>query len=347
MNRQKIDDLFFSGKDVINLTLSSLRGSQGLHLVLANDNGETIRRAEIETSANETIDVQVTHCNHVLTLATSKQHTIRYLPNDQKYNSVNAFKPKLDTQKLDILILIDATMRQDNQFSIESEPFIHSLNEKLQNFIESLHEKHSEINLSLMLFGDKKILHIDKDTLDLSPKNIYDYPLGTEEFIPWNKDELEESLKNLKGIHGADYIDALAESLEKINTSERYWRNDARRLLLVIGNSPGFSLLNPAPLVNGIGFNAAIRHCDVESQTKALHKQEVEIITLYVKESSEIRGDFKSIVDYTQKQYKNLASTDEHSHLLNTWNIEQTVLMLSTNENDIGYGYCVSSTIKP
>ena len=65
-------------------------------------------------------------------------------------------------------------------------------------------------------------------------------------------------------------MDALADALAECASAR--WHPEARKLLVVTGDSPGYSILNPAPW----GANAAVREKDVETVALDLHRKGVE-----------------------------------------------------------------------
>ena len=87
--------------------------------------------------------------------------------------------------------------------------------------------------------------------------------------------DLRSLLSRVPSSSGGDFVDALADALAECASAR--WHPEARKLRVVTGDSPGYSILNPAPW----GANAAVREKDVETVALDLHRKGVEVVTIY------------------------------------------------------------------
>jgi hypothetical protein len=115
-----------------------------------------------------------------------------------------------------------------------------------------------------------------------------------------------EGLMGLRGTSGCDFVDALADGLQAAGRFN--WRTPARHLLVVIGDSPGYSVVPPPPPL----ANAQARSLDVYSEAARLHDQAVEIVTIF-HDIGASPGQFAAqdpgpMLSYARQQYERLAS---------------------------------------
>jgi len=124
---------------------------------------------------------------------------------------------------------------------------------------------------------------------------------------PVTPQELDRILRDeVYSSPGGDFIDALADGLHA--SGQMDWRPQAQRLVLVLGDSPGFSLLKPAP----DGGSAIPRALDIDLEALALHGLGVLIGTIYHPVPFRLPYDRDSteqaLLSYARKQYAQLAS---------------------------------------
>jgi hypothetical protein len=119
---------------------------------------------------------------------------------------------------------------------------------------------------------------------------------------------LRELIGRIEYTSGGDFVDALADALDRC--SHAGWRTDpaVRRMLLIVGDSPGFSVLDPAPM----GADAHPRRLDVDMEVMKLHdRHSVEVATLYVEPEPETART-KDFYRYARDQYQSLATIQRY-----------------------------------
>ena len=228
--------------------------------------------------------------------------------------SMGPFMHPHESDSLDLVFAIDATMStfssQGHKPGSDSHP-IHLLtnrslwseySQRLIALYEALIEHYDGENLhtAVISFGDHDISQI-KRANDLAPAYLTD---ETELSLrPRNPAELGNILGNIHPSSGGDFVDALSTAFFAI--SRLRWRPIARRLVILLGDSPGYSVLRPAP----DGANLTAGREELSKATKNLISRNVELVTIYQNDEGSKRAAFaERLHKYTEEQYKTLAS---------------------------------------
>ena len=214
---------------------------------------------------------------------------------------------------LDLALVIDATARSsDRELLLGDAGAWGSHVEQLVSFAESLVPHFRDVRLAVVAFGDAPPARAK--SVDLLPRYVLHPKAAELAFHSISPDELGEVLRRIPPTSGGDFVDALADALAACRKLR--WRPEARKLLVVFGDSPGHSILHPGPQ----GSDARVRELDVDRQAWRLHAEEhVEIMTLFLEPGSEDwrEIDFKrELVDFARKQYKRLATRREMACLV-------------------------------
>jgi hypothetical protein len=118
-----------------------------------------------------------------------------------------------------------------------------------------------------------------------------------------------KELRRLPSCSGGDFVDALAEGLEACQ-HVGWWQN-ARKLVIVVGDSPGYSLMDAGKGVLDLA-DARSRTRDVMDEGFRLHTAGIEIATVLLAEGLErleqISENAEKLVAHTHRQYQELAS---------------------------------------
>jgi hypothetical protein len=204
-----------------------------------------------------------------------------------------------DNQKLDLLFLIDGTAHHSAVYKGDAWKDHLDL---LMELSRKLRIVYPDLYTARVAFGDYPLGNLARDP-DLEAR----YPIYPDNAIQrrlqaLSDDQLREQLHNTPLTSGGDFVDALAEALQCCQ--QMRWRPDARRLLVICGNSPGNSVLDPAPA----GADAHARRLDVDSAAADLHDVNgVELLTLYL-EDTPPPGAVVDFFEFAKKQYARLAS---------------------------------------
>jgi hypothetical protein len=155
-----------------------------------------------------------------------------------------------------------------------------------------------------LAFGDYRPPSVSAH--DLRPAYVVQ-PDGPRRVFRGGLDSLaKDGFEVLRPSAGGDFVDALADGLH--TATELPWSPAARKILVLIGDSPGYSVLNPPPSLS----NAQSRIHDVDTEAAALHARGVEIVTVR-HDIGLTRQDFLHLapeiyLHYTEEQYRAVAS---------------------------------------
>jgi hypothetical protein len=328
------------------LSLRTPAGASGLHLLFL-ESGKPKLRMEMATHENEEVDIRI---------ALDKEGNLQVLgtesfllPEPEQYSPTQLIPPPQPEQPLDIAIIVDATMRTFadetiTENDVEKRRYVAKLlidedkqtwekhTETLSTFIETI-AKDSKI--AILAFGDHKPPQISAP--ELKPR-YHLWPEKNERFLqPFKPDQMRRTLGTIEATSGGDFVDALADAL--IACVDLNWRKNARKLVIVFGDSPGHSILNPAPR----GGDLCARKVDVDTAAMHLHHLGIEILTIYNAPSEEAYNHFKGtpgfeLLSYTQKQYKQLASLSELAFQISDFDPVEAAKVFRDRTDSIGRG---------
>jgi len=164
-------------------------------------------------------------------------------------------------------------------------------------------EMKADLRTVVLAFGDRPVPATSAP--DLRPA-YHLHPARPEERILRGEDtaQLRSRVVSLPATSGGDFVDSLADALAACR--ELRWRTAARKLLVLVGDSPGYSILRPAPH----GADAQVRERDVDVEAAALHRHGVELFTLYHAPAVEsaTAGFLRPFVDHARAQYLRIAT---------------------------------------
>lgn len=308
------------------LHLRGLPGASAVQLELVSGD-EVRRRFEVEVDGEEAIVVHLERTEDGRLDAWSQGREVLSLPPDARYAPVS---PAADGPSrgsaLDLAVLVDGTTRvcreatrdsgsEDKSQASEPEacPLLAD-EDAWSRHVDLLVEiagglaEETDVKAGVFAFGDRPVEDLRARGLrpgyPLHPRNGSGWKLGS-----LTSDELRARLLAVPPTSGGDFMDALADGLEALTRLP--WREGARRLVLLTGDSPGYSILHPAPA----GANLLPRRLDVDTQVLALHRIGVEVVTLYHALPAEARQralDYERVLlDHAALQYRRLASRRE------------------------------------
>jgi hypothetical protein len=175
----------------------------------------------------------------------------------------------------------------------------------LCGFVEALRNAHDGCRLTVLAFGDQA-MPANIAATDLKPKfRLYPEKIPQRLLQSLDSQTLRDRLLEIEPSSGGDYVDALADALDACE--KLHWMPEARKLVLVIGDSPGYSILHP--LRKG---DACIREHDVDALALRLHRKGVALLTIYHQPPSDyLKGltkEQRELQELAREQYRRLAS---------------------------------------
>ncbi len=290
------------------LAFRTVAGSTGLRL-LVRAFGEAQLLAEIAAPAGEPVRIRLLRQDDGLLRLEGFGRPITYLaPSDPP---VSWFRPP-DSGKFDVHFLIDATTMHPDPAAQDTEAGRLLQSESWTAFSERLAavaaglaaDAAADVRTAVTFFGDW-------DDGLLHPNDP-----GLRSLRPYHAADLLAALRDVPrdsgtGIAG-DFVDALESGLESCIRSG--WREDARKLLIVFGDSPGYSVLDASSPTLQLA-DSRFRSLDVFEQAAELHTRGVEILTIFHEDAAkilEIAGvNQAELVRYARRQYERLASLPE------------------------------------
>jgi hypothetical protein len=212
-----------------------------------------------------------------------------------------------ETKELDLVLLIDGTTMAASDHGLE--PLIgqngrwSKLADGLADLASGLSEHYSVLKTAVVAFGDKQ--PEGYGSLSLRPEYLLHNPKPSLVLDPI--DMVRRTLKQLHYSPGADFVDALAYALHRCRSLN--WRPNSRKILVLLGDSPGHSLFYPPAGFREI--DALVRKCDVDWEAEQLHQEGVEIVTIYYNPENIKAYEHPAserIIRYVQAQYERIAS---------------------------------------
>ncbi|HKI06091.1 MAG TPA: hypothetical protein VKK31_29195 [Thermoanaerobaculia bacterium] len=294
-----------------SLRLRSLPGASGVHLVLTNGGG-VLLRAEVDSEGDEWVEVTLEWETESRWTLSSPGRRILYLPPESDYEPIPPLRPAYKSKQLDVALVVDGTTQANGLGAAQtSSPLLLADREtwgrQADLLIETItglaREMKADLRAVVLAFGDRPVPATSAP--DLRP--VYHlYPARPEDRVLRGGDpgQLRSRLLSLPATSGGDFVDSLADALAACR--ELRWRAAARKLVVLVGDSPGYSILQPAPW----GADAQVRECDVDVEAAALHRQGVELLALYHAPAVEsaTAGFLRPFVDHARAQYLRMAT---------------------------------------
>ncbi len=331
-------------------------GADGLHLVLLESN-EPKLRLEMTTSEKEDVFIKIKLDEEGNPQIMGNLHDTFILPLAEHYSSNNKLiSPPKPEQHIEIAIIIDATMRVFVEEKItengveERKLFAKLLIEqdkepdqkrwaeyanKLTDFIEAI-SKDTKYKVAILAFGDQKQPHINAP--ELTPRYKL-WPEKNERVLqPLNTQDIKNTLQNIEATSGGDFVDALADAMMACH--QLHWHENSRKLVIMLGDSPGHSLIEPILK----GGDLCARQADVDTAAMLLHDLGIEILSIYNAPSEEASEYFKNntdktkLLEYTKKQYQKLASYSELAFQISEFEPETAAKRFCNRDFSIGRG---------
>lgn len=186
-----------------------------------------------------------------------------------------------------------------------------ALNGVLTELLCALNPGQGQLRLAVLAFGDHPIPGVDANALRSAFSLQHRGQQDRIPMRPFQGRDAQDILQGLKATPGGDFVDALADALAGCRTLP--W-SAARRLLVIVGDSPGHSIAHPAPP----GADVLAREHDVDLEVAALHAdRQVEVVTLYNRPPAEmierISEPARALLVHAEEQYRRLASLPDYA----------------------------------
>ncbi|MCG8458752.1 MAG: hypothetical protein MI919_20930 [Holophagales bacterium] len=221
----------------------------------------------------------------------------------------------IESPALDLALVIDATRLHLQEVEGEALPVaVPMLADReawaaecrgLTRAMAELAEGARDLRFSVLVFGDQPAPFPVAE--DLRPAFDLEPPIGDRRFASFSSAALERRLGALRPSPGGDAVDAVAEGL--LAAAGLPWRADARRLALLIGDSPGYSIEDQAPS----GAVSHARRESLESAAAGVFAQSIDLATFFVPPDPDlvVADTWRSLLLYAERHYRRLASIPE------------------------------------
>jgi hypothetical protein len=295
------------------LRLRCLRGASAVHLAFTCEQGRVVARAEVPAEGDEIVVIEVEDGRGEGLRVRCRDRRVFTLPAEARYDPAPPLAPPRSGAPLDLVLVIDGTLRRFVAAD-RSEPLLanralwHAQVERLVSFAAALGGQGAGSRFAVVAFGDRMPPGVV--AADLRSEYVI-FPRKPDErrFQELVRPRLLAGLEAVPATSGGDFVDALGDALNACR--ELRWREDARKVLLACGDSPGHSLEHPLRK----GADASARDLDVDVEAWRLHWQGVEIATLYFDPDPALgldRNEFsRDLLQGAREQYARLASLPE------------------------------------
>jgi hypothetical protein len=300
-------------------------------------------RAEVAADPGEIVSVRIELDEQGAPHVWSRGRNVIFLPADPRYDPFPPIQPIPADAPLDLAIVVDGTLRawtEKNAGLLDHKDLWAAHAERVIDFAARVTEER-DWRATVIAFGDQEPPAVTAP--DLRPR-YWMYPTEEDRSLrPIALEQLRERLLTIPSSPGADYVDALADALAVC--AGLHWRPNARKVVLLTGDSPGSSLLHVLPK----GADLCVRRQDVDTQAAALHKQGVEVVTIYHAPPADL-GLYRlspqdELLRSARSQYLRLASLPELAFEAAAFQPERAAERLERVAGPIGRGAALGALI--
>ncbi len=300
------------------------RGSCSVHLelapgasavqVAAREGDEVAAAIEIAAQPGEQVTIEFRRDSQGTIRPMVRNLRVLVLPSEKPAQPLILVPPS--GAELDLAILVDGTCLQpagnpattleyllSPPMALEWESQIAQLAE----FVSIVSAQYPQIRITALAFGDEPMEDLANELL--MPAYLVYPPPHERAFVPalphQAADAASTQLRKLQFTSGGDFIDALADGLRACG--ELPWRQKSRRLVLLFGQSPGYSILERSEELASL----IPRSLCIEEEVASLHQKRIELVTIFHhpwKPDELYRVSKPQFVQYSRRQYQRLAS---------------------------------------
>lgn len=347
-------------------SLECLPGANAIHLLIATGNRPRLR-AEVRAQGGELVRCGLHLDATGEPCLEAGNHQVLLLPLEPEYGPLPPIPPPRGVSAWDICLVIDATTRTaaapDDQaqrgqagaggdrpvpgpvirldaFLLDQPQQWGAIIEPVLELVQRLGGPDQDCRLAIITFGDEPPPP-GVYAPDLVPAfHLRSLPEDRPEhlLIPIPPEALAELLRSrLRSTPGGDFVDALADALAAAGRLQ--WGDERRRLLVLIGDSPGHATADPVPY----GGDALPRRTDVDSEAARLHReQRVEVLTLYHPPPAALARSLletqQALIDFARGQYRRLASEPRLAFSTADFDPGQAAAILLGRQAPLGHG---------
>ncbi|WP_295441996.1 hypothetical protein [uncultured Thiodictyon sp.] len=318
-----------------HFSLECLPGADAIHLLIAIG-GQPRLRAEVRAQAGEVVRCALHLTEEGEPVLEAGSHQVLFLPVESAYGPLPPIPPPAPRSAWDICLVIDATTRSTADSAPPSrlaglaeadaapplvlDDFLLNQPQLWAAVVEPVVELFRQLadagpagqgcRFAVIAFGDEAP-PLGVYAADLMPAyrlRVLPYDRPEHLLLPLAAATLTDLLlTRLTATPGGDFVDALADALAAAGWLQ--WGDERRRLLVLIGDSPGHATAHPVPY----GGDALARRADVHAEAARLHREhQVEILTLYHAPAAALVKTLldapRALIDHARDQYRRLAS---------------------------------------
>jgi hypothetical protein len=277
----------------------------GALLVVLREQGTAVFAAEVAGRGGETVSLRIARAEQGRYSIFGDQRNVYYL----QPNGARSRWLRRQGSACDLAILVDGTMVGPGDI-VSSLPALletaawEEMAGRIAEFAGSLAAAVPGLRTAIVAFGDHAMP-------PLTRRGYVTWPDARQAvFRPWRDEEdLRSQLRAVPPADGADFVDALADGFHACR--QLPWRPDARKLVMLVGDSPGYSI-EEAALPELRMSDARVRELDVFEQADALFDMGVEVAAIQSTVASlrlvESEENAARLLDYTRGQYARAAS---------------------------------------
>jgi hypothetical protein len=309
--RRQAHDLpiIMEGTGPVRVQLRSLHGAHRTQIPIIQNDAVAFR-LEVACEGDEPIVLELSSDRERGLLAHVVGRRTLTLPGDERHAPPPPLCPSVGLA-LDLCFLLDATVRVvDDPRGVMrvslllADPARRDAHaEVLMAFADHLRSSFSEVRVCVLGFADTPLE--DVEALDLKPLYLVYPETASRRLRPTPAETLRVALLAVPASPGGDFVDGLGDALAA--AVDIGWRPAARKVLVLSGDSPGFSVVHPPPRY----ADAHVRRHDVDAEAARLHARGVEIVTIFHQPAQSAHFGIANpmpFVSFAREQYARLAS---------------------------------------